>query len=170
MAFLALLTAAFLVIANAAAAQDQLYPPSDFGFRYEAKLCVTKTFDTQTRTYTRVEGNSSVPPISIPLSLGPNQMVVVYREIVRIGFFDYQPDFKRVAPRPGGGSIMTSPSTDYRLQVRSGGETHTVVYNDGETPRSDEAERLLGLFKLIDGFLEEHPDVKRLGPIRYPCE
>jgi hypothetical protein len=96
--------------------------------------------------------------------------VVVYREIVKIGFFDYQPDFKRVIPRPGGGSILTTPSTAYRMEVRSAGETHAVIYNDGETPRSEEAERLLGLFHLIDAFLNEHPDVKRLGPIRYPCE
>ena len=58
----------------------------------------------------------------------------------------------------------------YRLEVRSRGMTHTLSYNDGELPRSDEAERLLGLFDLIDSFLNEHPDVKRLGPLRYPCE
>ncbi len=170
MLFRAFLTAAFLVVVNSAAAQDQLYPPSDFGFRYEAKRCTTTEFDTNTNTYTRVEGNTSVPSISVSLSLGPNQMVVVYREIVKIGFFDYQPDFKRVVLRPGGGSIMTTPSTAYRMEVRSSGGTHTVTYNDGETPRSEEADRLLGLFRLIDGFLQEHPDVKRLGPIRYPCE
>ena len=170
MSFLALLTAAFLVIADSAAAQDQMFPPGDFGFRYEAKNCMTTEFDTGTRTYTRVAANSSERPISIPLSLGPNQMVVVYREIVRIGFFDYEPDFKRVAPRLGGETMLRTPSTAYRMEVRSRGMTHTLSYNDGETPRSEEAERLLGLFKLIDGFLNEHPDVKRLGPIRYPCE
>jgi hypothetical protein len=168
--FLALLTAAFLVIADSAAAQDQRFPPGDFGFRYEATRCTTTEFDTDARTYTRVAANISEPPISLPLSLGPNQMVVVYREIVRIGFFDYQPDFRRVVPRPGGETTSRTPSTAYRMDVRSRGMSHTVSYNDGETPRSAEAERLLGLFRLIEDFLNAHPDVKRLGPIRYPCE
>jgi len=170
MSFLALLTAAFLVIANSAAAQDQMFPPGDFGFRYEARRCTTTEFDTGAHTYTRVAANVSEPRISIPLSLGPNQMVVVYREIVRIGFFDYQPDFRRVVPRLGGDTTSRTPSTAYRMEVRSRGMTHTVSYNDGETPRSEEAERLLGLFDLIDGFLNEHPDVKRLAPIRDPCD
>ena len=161
--------AAALLVASAAA-QDQMFPPGDFGFRYEAKRCTTTEFDTDRRTYTRVAANSSEPRISIPVSLGPTQMVVVYREIVRIGFFDYQPDFKRVVPWPGGDTTLRTPSTAYRMEVRSRGMTHTVSYNDAETPRSDEAERLLGLFNLIDAFLNEHPDVKRLGPIRYPCE
>jgi hypothetical protein len=107
--------------------------------------------------------------ISIPLTLSPTQMSAVYREIVNIRFFDYQSDFKRVAPRPGGEISITSPSTTYRLEVRSVGMTHTVTYDDLLGPRSEEADRLLNLFKMIDGVINDFPEVKRLPPLRFHC-
>ena len=170
MIFLGLLTAAVFAVANPADAQDSMFPPSDFEFHYEARRCTKTEFDTRAGTYTRVESNIGGPPVAIPLSLGPNQTALVYREIVKIGFFDYQPDFKRVAPLPGGATALSAVSTAYRMEVRMRGEIHTVVYDDSEVPRSEEAKRLLGLFRLIDGFLEDRPEVRRLPPIRYPCE
>jgi hypothetical protein len=97
-------------------------------------------------------------------------MAVVHEEIVKIGFFSYQTDFRRVVPGPGGEIATTSPSTTYRLEVRSAGVTHTVTYDDKSSPRSEEADRLLNLFKLIDGLINDLPDVKRFPPLRFHCE
>ena len=169
MILLRFLTAALFVAVNTAASQQPVGPPADFAFRFESKPCATTTFDTYTNTYTRVASNE--PSIPIPLTLLPKQMAVVYEEIVKIGFFSYQADFRRVVPGPGGETTTTIPSTTYRLEVRSGGMIYTVTYDDKfSSPRSEEADGLLNLFKLIDGFVNDLPDVKRLPALRFHCE
>jgi hypothetical protein len=152
-----------------AQAPQSAEPTADFAFRFDFKPCAGNTLDTYTNQYIR-EMEPGQPTISIPLTLSAEQMATVFAEIVNIHFFDYPPDFKRVTPGPDGYLSKMIPSTTYRLEVRSAGIFHAVSYDDGTTPRSDEANRLLNLFNLIIGFVNDHPDVKRLPAPRAFCE
>jgi len=60
------------------------------------------------------------------------------------------------------------PFTTYRLQVRSSGVLHTVSWED-RFPHTEEASRLLKLFDLIKGIVNDRPEVKRLPVSRSGC-
>ena len=160
------LTAAVFVVIGSAAPQQLVEPTADFAFRYEFKPCQTHTLDTYANKYTRLGGND--PSFSIPFTLSPLQTAAVYQEIANIRFFDYPTDFKGVL-LGAGETTTTSPSTAYRLEVRSAGIIHTVAYDDRYGPRSQEANRLLNLFDLVNGFIKDNPDVKRLPAPRVNC-
>ena len=159
-----LMPALFVMVAAAA---QQPAEPADFAFRYEFKPCQTITLNTYTNTFTRLDNE---PLITIPLKLSPQQIAAVYQEILNIRFFDYATDYKRVVPGPRGEVSMKTPSTSYRLEVRSGGMIHTVTYDDCCGPRSEEANRLLSLFNIINGFINDDPIVKSLPTPRIACE
>jgi hypothetical protein len=161
-----LLATAFLTVSIAASRQPQ-QPVTDFAFRFEYKPCAANTLDTYKSVYIRDMGPGA-PPISIPLTLSSEQLAAVEARVDDIHFFEYKPDFRRVPPGLVE-TITTTPSTTYRLEVRRLGAVHTVEFDDANRPRSEEASRLLELFNLIIGFVDERPDVKRLPRPRVAC-
>jgi hypothetical protein len=162
------LLAAALLTVGVVAPRQRPEPVTDFAFRFEYKPCAANTLDTDKNVYIREMGPGA-PPISIPLTLSSEQLATVEARIDDIHLFQYPTDFKGV--RPGRvETIRTSPSATYRLEVRRAGAVHIVKWDDADTPRSEEANRLLELFNLIIGFIDEHPDVKRLPRPRVVCE
>jgi hypothetical protein len=156
------------VIKSLGAGRPAGQPPDDFAFKFDFTPCATNTLDTYRNTYTRELGPGQ-SPVSIPRTLSPEQMAAVYDALGKIAFFDYPSMF------PGGsrtqGEITTiSPSTSYRLEVRSAGVVHVVRWDDKSFPRSEEASRLLRVLDLIDGFVNDRPEVKRLPQPRVACE
>jgi hypothetical protein len=65
--------------------------------------------------------------------------------------------------------IGLHPSATYRLEVRSSGVVHTVFWDDRFFPHSEEASRLLKVFQLINDFVNDRPEVKRLPVSRAGC-
>lgn len=137
------LAAALLVVVSAAARQQPAQPTADFAFRFEFKPCAANTLDRYKNIYIRDMGPNQ-PSISIPFVLSPRQMVAIYEAIVAIRFFDYPTDF-RGGDSGVSESITISPSTTYRLEVRSADVVHTVSWDDAHSPRSVEANLLLNL-------------------------
>jgi hypothetical protein len=144
-------------------------PAADFGFHFEFKRCQTNTLDTDGNTYTRELGLGE-PSVSIPLTLTREQMRAVYDEVLNIGFFDYPTLFWGGVVSTTGEASYVHPSTSYRLDVRNAGIVHTVSWDDRSRPRSEEANRLLKLFDIINGFVNDRPEVKNLPVSRGGCE
>ena len=108
------------------------------------------------------------PPVSTPLTLSSEQMAAVYDAIGSIGFFNYPTKFLGVKPAATAENFGRLPFTTYRLQVRSSGVVHTVSWED-RFPHTEEASRLLNLFDLINGIVNDRPEVKRLPVSRAGC-
>ena len=143
-------------------------PPADFAFKFDFKPCVTNTLDTFSNVYTREMGLGD-PPVSIPLTLSTEQMAAVYDAIGSIGFFNYPSKFLGVKPTATDETIARHPFTTYRLEVRSSGLMHIVSWDDQFSPHTEEAIRLLKVFDLINGIVNDRPEVKRLPVSRAGC-
>jgi len=143
-------------------------PPADFAFKFDFKPCVTNTLDTYRNIYTREMGLGD-PPVSIPLTLSTEQMAAVYDAIGSIGFFNYPTKFLGVKPTATDEITVKGPSTTYRLEVRSSGVMHVVSWDDRFFPHTEEASRLLKLFDLINGIVNDRPEVKSLPVSRAGC-
>lgn len=144
-------------------------PPPDFAFKFDFRPCMTNTLDTYRHIYTRELGLGE-PSISIPVALTTEQMTAVHAALGSIRFFDYPTRFAGGKPTATGELMAVMPYTSYRLEVRSAGAVHTVSWDDRARPHSDEANRLLKVFELINAFVNERPDVKRLPVSRAGCE
>jgi hypothetical protein len=144
-------------------------PPADFAFKLDCKPCMMNTLDTYRNIYTRELGLGE-SPVSIPVTLSTEQMAAVYDAFGSIGFFDYPSAFRGVSQTATGETTTVAPSTSYRLEVRSSGVVHSVTWGDRFFPHSEEASRLLKVFDLINGFVNDRPDVKRLPVSRAGCE
>jgi hypothetical protein len=163
---LGFLAAAFFLAVGSAAAQGA-QPAPDFAFRFEFKPCTTNILDTYEKKFIRGMGPADTV-VSIPLELSQEQMTAVYEAIANIRFFEYPTTF--VGGAGLGETITTTPSTSYQFEVRNAGVVHRVSWDDAHSPRSEAANRLLNLFKMIIGFINDHPDVKRLPTPRVRCE
>jgi hypothetical protein len=143
-------------------------PPADFAFKFDYTPCLTSTLDTYANVYAR-EIRPGETPISITLALSSEQMYVVYQALVGIDFFHYPARFRGGVSTPTGETTTVSPSTKYRLEVRAAGQTHTVFWDDNHFPHSEAATRLLKLFEMINGFLNDRAEVKRLPASQMFC-
>lgn len=161
-----LFAAAALTVSVAASPQPPK-PVTEFAFRFEYKPCAANMLDTYKNVYSREMG-PGVQPISIPLTLSSEQMAAVEARIDDIQFFEYPTHFSGVAPGLAE-TIRIAPSTTYRLEVRRMGAVHIVEWDDADSPRSERANRLLELFNVIIGFIDEHHDVKGLPRPRVVC-
>ena len=102
--------AALTVVLGGAPTQASAQSP--FGFRFEASMCSSVKLDTFTGTVTRTDRiEDPTSSLSVPLSLTPEQMRTVRREVERIRFFDYPEAFRGVPLDlgDGGRSIPHSP-------------------------------------------------------------
>lgn len=94
-------------------------------------------------------------------------METVYEAIQRIGFLKYPPHYEG-APDVGD-SIMTIPYETYRLEVRMGGLTHAVSWDDAFKPTTNEADRFRALIHTITEFIHNHPSFRRLPRSSFGC-
>ena len=141
----------------------------DFAVRFEFGVCRTDILDTFTGVFTKDLGGDPRQFVTIPLTLPEDQVRTIYKAIEEIGFFNLVSPFRGV---PSGLDRVTvfGPSSSYRLAVRNGGVVHTVSWNDAFKPTTAEADRLRHLFSMIVGWINEHPEVKRLPPPTGGCE
>jgi hypothetical protein len=145
---------------NVAAAQ-----PADFGFRFERGACMKERFDTFSGVLTKDLGGGKI--VTTRMSLSDPQMKIIYEAIQSIGFLTYPSDYRGT---PGvGESIMTIPYETYRLEVRIGGVTHAVSWEDAFKPTTKEADRLRGLIDTITAFIHNHPNFRRLPRSSFGC-
>ena len=96
----------------------------------------------------------------MPLSLTPEQMRTVRREVERIRFFDYPEAFRGV-PLDLRGRRSIHPAFTWRLEVLDGVASHAVSWQDSEGATTPEAVRLRALFVQILGFIHERPRGRR---------
>jgi hypothetical protein len=157
------------MIRDLGAGQPPDQPPADFAFKFDFKPCLTNSLDMYRNIYTRELGLGE-PPISIPLTLTTEQMADAHAALDSIRFFDYPTKFLGARPTATGEAKTVHPYATYRLEVRSSGVVHTVSWDDRSLPHSEEASRLLKVFELINAFVNDRPDVKRLPMSRAGCE
>lgn len=148
--------------AETAAAQS-----GDFGFRFEFGSCLVERLDTFSGTFTQGVPGPSPRIATTQMALTDTQMSAVYRAIENIRFFDYPAVF--VGVRPGVEMITTIPSNTYRFEVRNAGVVHTVSWNDSSKPTTLEADHLRDFFSMVRGSIHEHPEFKRLPPVKGGC-
>ena len=97
-------------------------------------------------------------------------MADVHAALDSIRFFDYPTKFLGARPTATGEARTVIPYTTYRLEVRSSGVVDTVSWDDRSFPHSEEASRLLKVFELINVFVNDRRDVKRLPVSRAGCK
>jgi hypothetical protein len=141
----------------------------DFGFRFSVGDCATITYDSFKGEFTRDLGGDPRKTVAIPLSLTDAQMSVIYWEVERVRFFDLPTPYSGV--RSGLLTLtMFHPSNTYQMEVRNGGVVHTITWEHNTGPTTPEADRLLGLFQMIQDVVLGHPDVQRLPKGIGGCE
>jgi hypothetical protein len=141
--------------------------PSDFSVRYEVTDCQAERFDSATGEYVRPMPKEFGPqPLTARIGLDDVKMNTIFRMVSDIGFMDYPSAFKGTATDR---IVTVSPSSTYRLEVRSGGVTHAVSFTDQHRPMTPEWYRLHAVVQLIIGFVHDHPALRALRP-QFPCE
>ncbi len=142
---------------------------SDFGFRFEIASCLPERFDTITGVFTKDLGRGQTGTANITLS--DAQMTEIHETIQKIRFFDYPSEFSDVVRElgPNVARRRSHPNTTYLMEVRSGGNVHTVTWNDGFKPVTAEGERLRDLFLMVRRFIHEHPSFRQIPPSRLGC-
>jgi hypothetical protein len=163
----AVLTLVLCGVAGSITNAQQL--PTDFAVRYEVGDCRAERFDSSIGAYVRPLFVESGPqPLTARIVLSDFQMQTIYKMIEDIGFFKYPAQLKAVPP-DALETITTSPSSTYRLEVRSRGVTHAVSWTDAYKPTTPEWDRLHALGRTIIGYVHDHLEFKRLRP-HFPCE
>ena len=144
---------------------------TDFGFRLAVRDCPTETFDSFSGLFTKELGGPGFPRPSATtlLALSAQQMQTVSANVAAIEFFDYPARFVGI---PIGQHEVTTtvPYLSYRLEVRSGGRSHAVSWDDNSKPTTVAADRLRNLLSLIIQALHDHPAYKQLPPAIGGCE
>jgi hypothetical protein len=141
--------------------QARLEPPADFDFRFQYGICSTSELDTFAGWFTRQlpDGTSAMAPLALNVS----QMRHLYQTITKIDFFHYPSVFQR---RPASPSIFSNGFwiVSYRMDVRSDGRMHSVQWDDDQTDRGPQADRLRRLFGWAISFINEAAELKHLPP------
>jgi hypothetical protein len=148
---------------NHVAAQAQ-----DFGFRFEVGDCLTERLDTFNSVFTKELGGWPVRVVTAQIALTDVQMTDIHQAIENIRFFDYPSKFVGV-PSDARETVTTTAFYTYRMEVRNEGAVHTVVWKDAYKPTTAEADRLRRLFSMVQGFIHDHPEFKRLPPAVVNC-
>lgn len=142
-------------------------PEANFAFRFAYGSCYTSTLDTFDQTFQTVVGD--MEQVTIPVTLGNEQMTAIYQKMMAIDYFSY-PEVFRI--RYGDNDVvgMVTPAIDYRITVQNGEQNHEVFWHDEITdPTSQEAEQLRELFKMIMEMIANNPDVQNLPPLNVGC-
>lgn len=143
--------------------QVHVEPAADFDFRFQYGICSTSELDTFTGWFTRerADGTSAM----VQLSLNASQMRHLYETLTKIDFFHYPSVFQ---PRQGPPTIFSNGFwvVRYQMNVRSDGRMHSVQWDDDQTDRGPQADRLRRLFGWAVAFINEAAEAKHLPP---PC-
>jgi hypothetical protein len=94
-------------------------------------------------------------------------MKTIYEAMQTIGFLKYPSDYRGTTDV--GDSTMTIPYETYRLEVRIGGVSHAVFWEDAFKPTTKEADRLRALINTITAFIHNHPSFRRLPRSGFGC-
>jgi hypothetical protein len=139
--------------------------PADFGFRLERGMCMMERFDTFKGVLSKDLGGGRT--VATRMALSDAQMKTIYETIQKVGFLAYPSDY-RGAPDVGA-SVMTIPYETYRLEVRIGGLTHAVSWEDAFKPTTKEADGFRALINMITAFVHNQPNFKRLPRSNVGC-
>ncbi len=124
---------------------------TSFVFAYGVRA--RNVLDTTAGTFT----NDMIgdPPVTVDLTLTPEEFARMVEEMERIGLLAYPAKY---APR--GGGVMT-PHMTYRFELMIDGSTRTLVWNDDRDASDPYAMRLRELVKFIREIVEAKPEYKR---------
>jgi len=140
-------------------------PPASFGFIFTYGVCVLSRVDTFAATFSRA-GESVDPAVTVRLSLLPEDIQRIQRDMDQINFFSYPPDF--TLRTPGGGFV--TPAEHYVFAVREGAREHTVRWHDNVLGvSSPQADQLRALADLIERTVHGLPAVAALPELRAGC-
>jgi len=146
-------------------------PSASFGFAFTYGMCVLSRVDTFAGTFARA-GTGVDPPVTVPLSLLPEDIQRIQRDMDRIDFFGFPSDFTLI-PSPGGTLRTTTtftPSNSYSFAVREGPRQHTVRWQDNVLGvSSEQADQLRALADLIERTVHGAPAVAALPEPNARC-
>ena len=141
-------------------------PPASFGLVFTYGMCVLSRVDTFAGTFSRA-GTGVDAPVTVPLSLLPEDIQRIRRDMDQIDFFDYPTNFTLRSAR--GGTFIT-PSNSYSFAVREGARQHTVRWQDDVLGVSSEpADQLRALADLIERTVHGAPVVAALPALNARC-
>jgi hypothetical protein len=141
-------------------------PPASFGFVFTYGMCVLSRVDTFAGTFSRA-GESVDPAVTVPLSLLPEDIQRIRRDMDQIDFFDYPSDFTLASPRDG---TFVTPANAYVFAVREGPRQHTVAWRDNVLGvPSEQADQLRALADLIERTVHGAPAVAALPELNARC-
>ncbi|HEY8743024.1 MAG TPA: hypothetical protein VIU62_07995 [Chloroflexota bacterium] len=141
-------------------------PAASFGFIFTYGVCVLSRVDTFAATFSRA-GESVDPAVTVPLSLLPEDIQRIQRDMDQINFFDYPADFTLGLPR--GGTFVT-PAEHYVFGVREDTRQHTVRWHDNVLGVSSwQADQLRALADLIERTVHGAPAVAALPALHLGC-
>lgn len=143
-------------------------PAASFGFVFTYGACAPSSrADSFAGTFSRA-GNGVDPPVTVPMSLLPEDIQRIQRDIDEIKFFSYPADFTLASPR-GGGEFVT-PAAHYIFAVREGARQHTVRWEDNVLGVSSQrADDLRALADLIERTVHGAPAVAALPALHVGC-
>ncbi|HEV7213911.1 MAG TPA: hypothetical protein VGP33_02205, partial [Chloroflexota bacterium] len=111
-------------------------PAASFGFIFTYGACLPSRADSFAGAFSRA-GTGVDPAVTVPLSLLPEDIQRIQRDIDQINFFSYPADFTLASPRGGALRSMAArtvttftPSEYYAFAVREGARQHTVRWQD----------------------------------------
>jgi len=133
--------------------------PDDFAFAFVAASCgESVTMDTFVDTFTVFvpqDGRYNAGTRTIPFALTPDEVRVVYRQMVIGDFFAYPPSLNTSSPRQGG------RASDYDFRVRRDGRVQVFHWTTTGTSMPTEMERDLGdLTRHLQNILYAHPEAQ----------
>ncbi|MFA5910642.1 MAG: hypothetical protein WC815_17825 [Vicinamibacterales bacterium] len=132
-------------------------PPSDFGFQLLSGVCSFEEVDTTQSRYTRVAPDGRK---SAKVKLSHSERQTLFDLVMAAKFFDMPVEIR--PPVVDGMITVTSPSAEYRLQVRLGGKTHTVSFHHSSPSMTDEGRRFFQLVQDILSVYRQRREVQRL--------
>ena len=146
-------------------------PAASFGFIFTYGACVPSRADSFAGTFSRA-GTGVDPPVTVPMSLLPEDIQRIQRDMDQINFFGYPADFLLASPRGGALRTVTTftPSEHYVFAVREGTRQHTVAWQDNVLGvSSEQADQLRALADLIERTVHGAPAVAALLALHVGC-
>jgi hypothetical protein len=154
--------------------------PKDFAFDFRYGSCITEELDAFRGKMSRTM--TGIPPrVEVGCRLPSSEMDRIYREMKKIGFFDYPANFtpRQIGPR----HVLVSPHPSYALRIRCNGATKTIAWEDSSDglghlgPKSRAAgtvydaksNAMYGLIALLKRIVESQPAYKKLPKLNVGC-
>ena len=144
----------------------QRAPNFALGFGY-GSCRITRRLDTFTQTLTQFSLDGT--PMTITLTLQPNELDRIYQRMVEIAFFSYPERYTTILP-DSMIRIMPNPHPTYEFVVRQDTRMHQVVFEDSVfRPTTTETDNLRDLVRFIREIVEAHTEMAQLPPLQEEC-